>query len=112
MLPIPTCSPVDCPAAGVLQIQELLSRIIGISVGIAFMALTVWLIWSAIKLFITSGGDPKAIQQAWQSVTWAFAGILFLALAWLILRLITEFTGVPVDKFCIGFPGAPTAPCF
>ncbi len=97
------------PASGVLQIQELLSRIISISVGAAFIALTIWLVWSAIKLFITSGGDPKALQQAWQSVTWAFAGVLFLALAWLVLNLIQAFTGVKVTEFCIGFPGAPTS---
>lgn len=96
------------PAAGVLQIQELLTRFINISVIIAFMALTVWLVWSAIKLFITSGGEPKAIQQAWQSVTWAFLGILFLVLGWLALRLIFAFTGVDVTTFCFGFPGAPT----
>lgn len=96
------------PAAGIIQIQELVTRIINISVPIAFMALTVWLIWSAIKLFITSGGEPKAIQQAWQSVTWAFSGIMFLVLAWLVLRLITAFTGVDVTTFCFGFPGAGT----
>lgn len=96
------------PAAGVLQIQELLTRMINISVVIAFMALTFWLGWSAIKLFITSGGEPKAVQQAWQSVTWAFLGIMFLILGWLVLSLIQAFTGVQVTTFCIGFPGAET----
>lgn len=102
------CPDTGCPAAGVLQVQELLSRIINISVGVGFMALTVWLVWAAVKLFITSGGDPKALAQAWQAVTWAFTGILFLALGWLVLVLIETFSGVKVTGFCIGFPGAPT----
>jgi|SRR3989344_805237 len=105
---ITDCVAKSCPAPGVLQIQEMLSRIISISVGIAFFALTVWLAWGAIKLFITSGGEAKALQQAWRSVTWAFLGLLFLILAWLVLQLIESFTGVTVTQFCIGFPGAPT----
>lgn len=105
------CDPdptIGCNAAGVLQIQELITRIINISVGIAFFALTAYLIWGAVKFFITSGGDPKAVQQAWQVVIWAIVGLLFLVLAWLVLQLVESFTGVQVTKFCIGFPGAPT----
>lgn len=94
---------IDCPANGITQAQELLTRIINVSTTIAFMALTVWLVWSALKFFITSGGDPKALSHAWSSVTWAFLGLFFMALAYLILRLIAEVTGAPVDKYCLGF---------
>lgn len=94
----------NCPASGIIQLQELLTRIISISTTIAFMALTVWLVWSAVKFFITSGGDPKALAHAWGSVTWAFMGIFFMVLAYLVLRLIFVFTGFDVTKFCLGFP--------
>jgi magnesium-transporting ATPase (P-type) len=100
------CDPTvvkECPAAGILQLQELLTRIINISVTIAFMALTVWLIWGALKFFITSGGDPKAISHAWSSVTWAFMGLFFLVLAYLALKLISDVTGAPVTEYCLGF---------
>lgn len=93
--------------AGLIQFQELIQRIINLSVGAAFLALTVMLVIAAIK-FLTSGGEPKPLQSATQTVTWALLGILFLAIAWLILKLIEAFTGVQVTKFCLGFPGAPT----
>lgn len=93
----------DC-AAGIIQLQQLITRLINISVTIAFMALTVWLVWSALKLFITSGGDPKALAQAWGAVTWAFMGIFFMVLAWLILKLIAAVTGADVTSYCLGFP--------
>lgn len=94
--------------AGVLQLQELFTRIINLSVGIAFIALLIVLAWASIK-FLTSGGDAKAIGQASQAITWGLLGILFLVLVWLILQLIKAFTGVDVTTFCIGFPGVPTA---
>lgn len=93
----------ECDAAGVEQAQQLLTRMINISTTIAFMAMTVWLAWSAIKLFITSNGDPKALSQAWSSVTWIFMGIVFMVLAYLALRLISAFAGIDVTEYCIGF---------
>lgn len=97
-------SAVSCEAAGIVQVQQLVTRMINISVTVAFMALSVWLAWSALKLFITSGGDPKNLAHAWQSVTWAFMGIFFLILAYLALRLIATVTGADVTHFCFGFP--------
>jgi len=91
-------------AAGLIQIQELFTRLINLSVTLGFMSLTVWLVWGALKYFITSGGDPKALAQAWASFTWSFMGIFFMVLAWLALKLIAEVSGVDVTNFCLGFP--------
>lgn len=89
--------------AGRTQLTELVQRIINISVGIAFVALTAILFIAGVK-FLTSGGDPKTIQSAQQTITWALLGCFFLALAWVILLLIRAGTGVDVTKFTIGFP--------
>ena len=89
-------------ASGILKLQEMFQRFINLSVGIAFVLLTAALVWAGVK-FITSGGDPKALSSAWQIVTWAMLGILFLVIAWLVIMLIESFTGVPVSKFCLGF---------
>lgn len=94
--------------AGVVQLQQLFQRILNISVSIAFIVLTIMLITAGIK-YLTSGGDPKSLAAAGQTITWALLGLLFLALAWLILVLIKAFTGVDVLQFCIGFPGATNA---
>lgn len=97
----------DVGPAGILQLQQIIQRLINVSVGIAFFASTAMLVWGAIK-FVTSGGEPKAIQEAWQVITWALLGIVFLVMAWLVLLVIEASTGVKVTQFCLGFPGAPT----
>ncbi len=93
------------PAAGILQLQQLVIRMINISVRLAFIAVLIVLIVAGIK-YLTSGGDSKSIASAGLTITWAFLGIIFLVLAWLILRLVAAYTGVDVTSFCLGFPGS------
>lgn len=98
------------PPAGIQQIAELISRLINLSVEASFIAVTIVLVYAAI-MYLTSGGDPGNLKKAGQAITWALLGILFLALAWLILKLIEVFTGVSVTQFCLGFPGVtPSCP--
>jgi len=51
--------------------------------------------------YLTSGGEPKAIQSAHHTLTWALLGIFFMIIAWLILQLIFSFTGIDVTVFNI-----------
>lgn len=95
-------------AAGIRQFQDMVQRVINVSVGIGFFFMTAYLVWSGFK-FITSGGEAKALADAWRVFTWAILGIVFLILAYMTLLLIKNFTGVDVTHFCFGFPGAPTA---
>jgi hypothetical protein len=92
--------------AGVTELENLFSRIISLSVAASGIALLVILTIAGFK-FLTSGGEPKAIQSASQTVTWALLGMLFLIIAWLILQLIESFTGVHVTTFCIELSGCP-----
>jgi hypothetical protein len=92
------------PPAGIPQLEQIFSRVLFLSVGIAFVALTVLLVYAAIK-FLTSGGDKKSIQTAWGIITWAFLGIFFMGLAWVIILLIQEFTGVQLTRFSLMWPG-------
>lgn len=86
--------------AGLSLIEQVFSNIISVVVGLAFIASLVMLVWAGIK-YLTSGGEPKAIQAAHYTVTWALLGILFMAIAWLILQLIQVFTGIQVTFFDI-----------
>lgn len=89
-------------AAGLRQIEQVFENILSVVVGLGFIALFVMLVWAGIR-YLTSGGEPKTIQQAHHTVTWAFLGVIFMALAWLILQLIQAFTGgIPVTFFNIG----------
>ena len=51
--------------------------------------------------WLTSGGDPKKLQQAKNTITYAILGIILLIVAWLILLFIEKFTGVTVTNFNI-----------
>ena len=88
--------------AGILQLQQIIQRLINLSVPFAFIVLTIMLVYSAYK-FIGSSGDPKVLQAARGTAIWAVLGIGFLALAWVALRTIENFTGVTVTTFCLGF---------
>ncbi len=91
--------------AGIPQLEYLFSRIICIIVPLGFTALLVILVWAGIK-YLTSAGEPKAVQSAHQTVTWGLLGVVFLAIAWLILQLIQNFTGIEVAKFTLSsLPG-------
>lgn len=112
---------------GLTAITNMFDQVISISVILAFVVLLVVLVMAGIK-FLTSGGEPKALEAAWQTITWGLLGILFLALAWLILRLVNVFTGTSIDLtifnirvFCanpqvqtsaVTVPGAPPATSF
>lgn len=105
--PPPNSGP--CPA-GLTEIEQVFGNVISVVVGLGFIAMLVLLVWAGIK-YTTSGGEPKAIQSAHLAVTWAFLGVLFLAIAWIILQLIQAFTGVEVTLFDIRTlcraPGGP-----
>lgn len=89
-------------AAGLPQLQQLGVRIINISVGMAAIVLTVMLVIAGIR-FILSAGEQEPLQLARKTATYAIVGFILLAVVWLILRLITTFTGVDVTQFCLGF---------
>lgn len=89
---------------GINELQDLIVRIINLVVGLGFMALVAMLVLAGVK-WITSGGEAKSVESARMTLVWALLGMLFLALGWLFLVLIRDFTGVDVTHFCIKFSG-------
>ncbi|MDD5415440.1 MAG: pilin [Candidatus Daviesbacteria bacterium] len=87
-------------AAGLTEIERVIGNVISVIVGLGLIAMLVMLIWSGFK-FLFSGGDPKAVEVARLTFAWAILGIIFMAIAWLILQLIASFTGLPVTVFNI-----------
>lgn len=49
--------------------------------------------------WLSSGGDPKHLEQARDKITYGIAGLVIMILAWFILSFIYQFTGVDVTKF-------------
>lgn len=68
--------------------------------GFAGIALFVTLLIGGFK-FVTSGGDPKALAAARATLTYAIAGIILVACAYLILVIIQQITGANVTEFTI-----------
>lgn len=90
----------DIPPAGLDQIEQVVSRVISVVVGLGFIVSFIVLIFAGFK-YLTSGGEPKAISAAHQTVTWALLGIVFMAIAWLVLQLVEALTGIKVTVFDI-----------
>ncbi len=49
--------------------------------------------------WMTSGGEPKQVEAARDSITYGIAGLVIMILIWFILKFIKEFTGVDVTSF-------------
>lgn len=91
--------------AGIPQIEYMFARVVCVTVPLGYIALLVILIIAGFK-YLISGEEPKAISSAHQTVTWGILGILFLTIAWLVLLLIQNFTGVKVTEFTLSsLPG-------
>ncbi|MBI2338249.1 hypothetical protein HYU95_03645 [Candidatus Daviesbacteria bacterium] len=86
--------------AGLDQIQQMVGNVISVIVYLGFIAMLVFVLWAGIK-YLTSGGEPKAIQAAHYTLTWAILGLFFMVIAWLILQLIAGFTGIDITVFNI-----------
>lgn len=80
--------------------EGIFANIVTYVLGLGGIILFIMLIMGGFK-FITAGGDPKAIEGAKKTLTYAIAGIVLIALSFLILRFISTFTGVDVTQFQI-----------
>lgn len=86
--------------AKISDLQTVIGNVVSYALGFAAIVLFVLLILGGFK-FITSGGDPKAVEGAKKTLTSALAGLAIILLAYLILVLIKNLTGVNVTNFSI-----------
>ena len=86
-----------------IDINVLYARIVEVVMGIAGLVLFLMLIVGGIK-YITAGGEPEALASARKTLTFAIAGIVLIASAFLIMVIIQTITGVPVTIFNIYTP--------
>lgn len=80
------------------DLEGIFSNVLSILLGVAGIAFFILLLSAGFK-FITSGGDPKALEGAKKTLTYAIGGFILIILSYLILLLITELTGVDVTIF-------------
>lgn len=68
--------------------------------GLAGIALFIMLLIGGFK-YLTAGGNPKNIEAAKMTLTYAILGVIATASVFLVLRLIEAFTGANVTNFVI-----------
>lgn len=89
--------------ATISDLGSMFGRVIGYALGFAGILLFILLIVGGFK-FITSGGDPKAVDGAKKTLTSAIAGLVIILISYLVLVLIKTITGVNVTNFSVVLP--------
>lgn len=87
----------------IADLGEVFSRGVSSILGLAGIALFVVLLMGGFK-YITAGTDPKAVESAQKTLTYAIIGLVIILAAYLILVLIKQITGVDVTQFNITLP--------
>lgn len=82
------------------DLTTLFTNAVSALIYLGGIILFVMLIIGGVK-FITSGGDPKAVEGARHTLTYAVGGLLLILLSYLILVIISKITGADLTKFTI-----------
>lgn len=104
---VPAASWADkgCSSDGVVTIKGIeciFQNLIGPVPALLALVAVIMIIFAGVRL-ILAGADPKAYEAAWKTFTWAVIGLILLSAAWLIIVLISKFTG-NTDITTFGIP--------
>lgn len=83
--------------------EGLFQNIVTSILSLAAFGLFIMLLIGGFR-YLSSAGNPKQLESAKLTLTFAILGIVLVALTFLILRLIEDFTGAPVTNFIIEVP--------
>ncbi len=87
----------DVPAT-FKDLEVYFGNIVEILIGLGGIVFFIMLIVGGFN-YMSAGGDPKQIEGASKTLTYAIGGIVLLALALLIFRVIEALTGVNLLEF-------------
>ena len=89
-VPINSVGPEN--VATIRGFEGLFQNLIGALLGLGGILVFIMLLTGGFK-YITSGGDPKKLESAKNTLTYAIGGVVAVALSYLVLRFIGVFTG-------------------
>lgn len=78
----------------VTDLSKLISSGVSIAIIIAAVLTFAFLVWGGIQ-WITSGGDKAKYEEARNRITAALVGLAIVVLAWLVIKLVAYFFGIP-----------------
>lgn len=79
-------------------LETIFGNVVSAVLALAGIVLFVMFLVGGFR-WLTSGGDPKAVEQARGTLSHAIAGLVILLLGFLLLRFISVITGVDVTIF-------------
>jgi len=88
------------PPAKLSDLRKYFGNVISILIGAGGIVLFVMIIIGGF-LYLTAGGNPQQAESARKTITSAIIGIVILAMAYLIIQLIGNFTGTNLTNFSI-----------
>jgi hypothetical protein len=80
------------------DLEVVFTNVISTILGLAGIVLFIMLLLGGFR-YLTAGGDPKSAEAARKTLTYAIGGLVAIALAYLLLVFIEEFTGINVTVF-------------
>jgi hypothetical protein len=86
------------PPAPLTGLEGIFGTVVTLAIGFAGIVVFIMFIMGGFS-YLTAGGNPQAVEGAKKTLTFAIAGLVIIALSFLILKLITQFTGVDVTTF-------------
>lgn len=81
-------------------LENIFANVVSVAVALAGIVFLVMLITGGLTL-ITAGSEAPKAEAAKKTITYAIYGFVFVTLAFLLLQLIKNFTGVDVTQFKI-----------
>lgn len=85
------------------DLECIVGSVISWVLGLAGVVLFIMLLLGGFK-YLTSTGDPKALEGARKTLTSAIIGLVLVASAYLILVVINALTGADVLNFKVWIP--------
>lgn len=101
--------PEDSGFAKLSDLVIVFANITSVIATFAGFAVLLMLVRGGVA-YITAQGDPKALQGARGSVTWAIIGLIVILSAYAIISIIVGFVQIPgVGRFCLPTAGENAA---
>ncbi|MDH5533405.1 MAG: pilin [Candidatus Pacebacteria bacterium] len=87
----------------------LIGNVLSVAITLIGMLALVMFVIASFR-YLTSGGNSKSTEQAKGTITYAVAGLVVAVSAFIILNLISNFTGIDVSTFVIPDAGTSVEP--
>ena len=78
--------------AQLADLEGVFENAVSAVLALVGIVLFIMLVMGGFK-YTTAGGDPKKLEDAKKTLTYAVLGVAFIAISYLILRLIATLTG-------------------